>query len=365
MNGSRIAVAMSGGLDSSVAALLLARGGEPVVGLSMLLWDRSSVARNGRCCGSLDLADARRVAQEIGIVHYTLRLEREFSEQVVGPFVDDYLEGRTPSPCIRCNSWIKFGVFLDRARALGATRVATGHYARIVEGEAGPELHRAADPTKDQSYFLFELGREELDRVVFPLGDLRKAEVRELARRENLTVAGKAESMELCFVETDIESFVAERVGSGEESASEIVDTRGRSLGHASAPYYRYTVGQRKGLGLGSGRRLYVLEIDPQENRLVVGGDDEAASQGLLGDRVHWIGPRPSGPLEAEIRIRSRHSGVRGRIREIGGGAVEVDFEVPQTAVAPGQAAVFYEGTRVLGGCWIREGRGARLRRTA
>src|SRR6185295_5431817 len=205
------AVAMSGGLDSSVAAWLLAQRGEPVIGLSMLLWDHSGEAVHGRCCGALDLGDAKRVAQQAGIPHYTLRMDREFRAQVVDPFVDDYLAGRTPSPCVRCNSWIKFDLLLERAKRLGAERVATGHYARIVAGADGPELHAAVDADKDQSYYLFELTQAQLAASLFPLGEMTKPEVRELARQAGLAVAEKGESMEVCFVAGGVREFVEQQ----------------------------------------------------------------------------------------------------------------------------------------------------------
>src|SRR4051812_5457902 len=205
---SLIAVAMSGGLDSSVTAWKLAREGRPVVGLSMLLWDHSGVEAHGRCCGALDLGDAKRVAQQAGIPHYTLRMDREFRDKVVDPFVDDYLAGRTPSPCVRCNTWIKFDLLLERARRLGAERVATGHYARILHGPDGPELHTAVDAAKDQSYYLFELKAEQLAASLFPLGELTKSRVREIAREAGLVVAGKGESMEVCFVSGGVREFV-------------------------------------------------------------------------------------------------------------------------------------------------------------
>ncbi len=358
------AVAMSGGLDSSVAAWLLSRE-ERVVGLSMLLWDHSARPRgSGRCCGALDLGDARRVAQQAGIPHYTLRMDEEFRRDVVDPFVDDYLGGKTPSPCVRCNTFVKFDALLARARALGAETVATGHYARNLPGADGPELHRAVDEAKDQSYFLFELTREQLAASRFPLGERTKGEVRQIARDAGLVVAEKGESMEICFVDGEVAEFVAEQAAARPErfavagragaaaGPATVVAEDGTVLGEG-APYYRYTVGQRRGLGVAAGHRLYVLRVLPEENRVVVGDQNALAARGLLGERLHWIGEPPAADAEVTVRIRSRHAGVAARLRPQTGGSVEVEFASPQRGVAPGQAAVFYDGTRVLGGCWI------------
>jgi len=361
------AVAMSGGLDSSVAAWLLAQRGEPVIGLSMLLWDHSGEAVHGRCCGALDLGDAKRVAQQAGIPHYTLRMDREFRAQVVDPFVDDYLAGRTPSPCVRCNSWIKFDLLLERAKRLGAERVATGHYARIVAGADGPELHAAVDADKDQSYYLFELTQAQLAASLFPLGEMTKPEVRELARQAGLAVAEKGESMEVCFVAGGVREFVEQQAeehperfaGAALHTPAALVDTDGVQVG-TGEPYYRYTVGQRRGLGVAAKSPLYVLAIEPATQRVVVGPAERLLAPGLRGERLHWIGPAPDGEVEAVVRIRSRHPGVRSLIRPRDRGRVEIEFATPQRGITPGQAAVFYDGTRVLGGCWIEGGwRGA------
>jgi tRNA-specific 2-thiouridylase len=261
---------------------------------------------------------------------------------------------------------IKFDLLLERARAFGAETVATGHYARIVAGADGWELHQAATVAKDQSYYLFELDQEQLAAARFPLGAMGKEEVRRLAREAALSVAEKGESMELCFVDGGIREFVErearaapERFPAPVEEESTLVDRQGSRLG-AGEPYYRYTVGQRRGLGLSAPSPLYVLAVEPQRNRVVVGGADELLASGLVGERLHWIGRPPAGPVEATVKIRSRHPGVRATIEALPeAGLAAVEFATPQQSVAPGQAAVFYDGTRVLGGCWIRRATGA------
>jgi tRNA-specific 2-thiouridylase len=355
---SRIAVAMSGGLDSSVAAMLLLDRGEEVLGLSLLLWTGGPGRTHGRCCAPLDLADARRVAGKLGFPHYTLDYQEVFRHNVVVPFVRDYLAGRTPSPCVRCNTFVKFDALFHQARRLGADRLATGHYARIVQGPEGFELHRAADREKDQSYYLFEVEPSYLERLEFPVGELRKAEVRDLARARGLPVAEKGESMEVCFVEGGVREFV-ERQAAEEGIPFAPIPARllrpdGSELGRAE-PYYRYTVGQRRGLGVAAGARQYVLRVIPERQEVVVGSERELLCRAFRGERVHWLTDPPEGPIEVEVQIRSRHVPCRAQVRPGFHGEFEVEFEVPQRAIAPGQASVFYQGSRVLGGGWIQE----------
>jgi tRNA-specific 2-thiouridylase len=360
MRAPDTAVAMSGGVDSSVVALLLSERGTALAGLSMLLWSKAAGPGKRRCCGALDLGDARRVAEQCGLPHYVISMEEEFRQHVVEPYVDDYLAGRTPIPCTRCNTWIKFELFLERARAIGARRIATGHYARIEDGPEGLELHRADCAEKDQSYYLFELTQEQLATAEFPLGQKSKSEVREMAREAGLLVAEKGESMETCFVSSGVREFVEEQLEAHPDRfesdavgvGARVVDAAGRALGRGE-PFYRYTVGQRRGLGVATGQRLYVLEVQPESNRVVVGEGPELLASGLEGERLHWIGPRSEKEVEVEVKIRSRHSGVKALVTARDGGTAIVEFSEPQRGVAPGQAAVFYSGTKVLGGCWI------------
>ncbi len=346
----RIVVAMSGGVDSSVAAALLVEQGYDVIGISLRLADPkvSGDAATGGCCSVDDFADARRVAAMLGFPHYVLNMSREFHESVVAPFAEEYLAGRTPLPCARCNEVVKFDLLVKRALALGAGQVATGHYARVVDGA----LYRGVDDRKDQSYFLFGIPPESLSRVVFPVGHLTKDEVRAIAKAKGLPVHEKPESQELCFVPTGdyagwIERFAPDRVPGG----GEIVDASGKLLGeHAGA--HRFTVGQRKGLKLAHEHPLYVLQVDARDNRIVVGAEEELLRDRLRAERVNWLGPRPGDGAQVDVKVRHQNEPTRARIVHVDG-AVEVRFDTPKKAISPGQAAVFYDGDRVLGGGWI------------
>lgn len=353
------AVAMSGGVDSSVAASLVARQGRPTVGFSMRLVDglAGETERYGRCCSPDDFRDARAVADRMGFPHYVLDLEREFMRQVVLPFAEDYATGRTPSPCVRCNTFMKFGTLLGRARSVGADRVATGHYAVLERDPRSGRtlLRRARDEDKDQSYFLFDLSEEQRRRAEFPLGRLTKGEVRGLAQEMDLGVADKPESMDLCFVDRDesYRGFLERNRLAGEQSPGEVVHVDGRVLGRHQG-VSGFTVGQRRGLGIASGDRLYVIRVDARERRVVVGADADLRRETCTIERVRWVPfERPGGPLRATVRIRSTHEGAPATVTDLGDGTARVRFDEPQRAIAPGQAAVVYDGDLVLGGGWI------------
>lgn len=351
---TRIVVAMSGGVDSSVAAALLAAQGADVVGLSMQLYDQRGEQTFGSCCTIDDLHDARRVADAIGIPHYILNFERQFQETVIANFVREYVAGRTPLPCAHCNSDLKFATLLDRARGLGAEQVATGHYAQVEQGASGRWLlKRSADLAKDQSYFLFSLTQEQLARAVFPVGDMGKVAVRAEATRLGLGVADKPDSQEICFVpDGDYASFVAAQAPAVARAGA-IVDQRGDVLG-SHGGVHRFTVGQRKGLGVSSAAPLYVLKIEAESGEITVGSRNALDETMLTASGVNWVSSdAPLGWISVAAQIRHRHRAETARVRSLGEGQAECVFDAPQSAITPGQAVVFYDDDVVVGGGWI------------
>lgn len=344
---------MSGGVDSSVAAGLLVEQGYEVIGITMRLWtqeDASAARHNKRCCSVEDTDDAVGAADVLGVRHYVLNLEREFAADVVNRFVQEYARGRTPNPCLSCNDKVKFRPLLEHAIALGADYLATGHYARVLHTDEGAELHRAIDPAKDQSYVLYTLGQAELQRTLFPVGEFAKDDIREMAHRWRLPNADKPDSVDICFIPSgDYRAFVKERVP---VAAGAIVDGAGETLGEHEG-IANYTIGQRRGVpARGNAEPLFVVDIDPDENRVVVGPHEALMADALIAEDLTWTSGRPPGS-RVEAKIRYRADAVPARLALQPDGTAEVHFDRPQRAVTPGQAVVFYDGEKVLGGATI------------
>ncbi len=359
---TRVVVAMSGGVDSAVTAALLAGEGYDVVGITLQLYDHgAATARKGACCAGADIHDARRIAETLGIPHYVLDYESRFARAVIDDFADSYLRAETPVPCIRCNQRIKFRDLLATARDLGADALATGHYARRVAGPAGPELHRAIDPVRDQSYFLYATTAEQLAFLRFPLGDRAKDETRALARRLGLAVADKPDSQDICFVPTGGYADTVARLRPGAAEPGDIVDIAGRVLGRHDGTI-RFTVGQRRGLGIGGragaeGEPLYVVALDAPRRRVVVGPRAALARDRVTVRELNWLDPEPPPAAGAgrpvQVKLRSTQPAAAATVLAGPGGGAEIRLDEPQYGVAPGQAAVVYDGERVLGGGWI------------
>lgn len=366
-----VAVAMSGGVDSSTVAAVLQRDGRPIVGLTMQLWNQRRLPElqgdgpaQHRCCSLDDVYDAKRVAQHLNFPHYVVNFEDHFEERVIRPFVQQYLAGRTPIACTNCNTDVKFEPLLRMARQIGAERLATGHYARIRRNEANGryELLRARDDSKDQSYFLWGLTQEQLSRSEFPLGELTKDEVRTLARDVNLPVAEKPESMELCFVPNGnyvqfIHAYSRESGKPVQDQEGDIVTEEGAVIGRHTG-VHNYTIGQRKGLGFAAGKPVYVLAIDTEKNRIVVGEDEALRTAVFEVEGVNWISVAEpaagAAGIRAKVKIRHKHEAAAATVEARGGGRARVTFDAVQRAITPGQAAVIYDGDVVLAGGWIK-----------
>ena len=364
-----IAVAMSGGVDSSAVAALLRAQGHNLVGLTLQLWNQRRLAGHegmpesvqGRCCSIDDVYDARRVAEQLDIPYYLVNQQDRFEAEVVKPFVSEYLAGRTPIPCTLCNNHLKFDQLLITARQIGADRIATGHYARNHYDQSRRRwiLSRPQDKSKDQTYFLFGLTQEQLSRTLFPLGEMNKPAVRVMASEAGLDVAAKPDSQEICFIpggdyHTFLKAYLDEQGEPLPDSSGELVSTSGEVIGHHPG-IHSFTVGQRKGLGLTSPEPLYVLNIHPDSHQVTVGSDADLMSRDLLADRLNWISiPELTEPIRVSIKIRHRHAPAMATLTRVDDHQVRARFDEPQRAITPGQSAVFYQQDEVVGGGWIK-----------
>lgn len=356
---TRVVVAMSGGVDSSVTAALLAREGFEVIGVTLQLYDAGAARRKGACCAGQDIYDAKRVAEKLGIAHYVLDYERRFRERVIADFVETYAKGQTPIPCVRCNERVKFADLLESARSLGAEALATGHYVRRIDGPNGPELHRAADECRDQSYFLFATTREQLSFLRFPLGGMEKPAVRAIAAELGLVNADKPDSQDICFVQDGRYAVLVEKLKPEAARAGEIVDEAGRVLGRHDGVIH-FTVGQRKGLGLsGGGEPLFVLALDAEGGRVIVGPRSSLRTKNIVLREVNWLSD-PAEAADCAVKVRSMRAPAPARVAPGEGGTATVELAEAEEAIAPGQACVFYKGSRVLGGGWIVPAEAAR-----
>ena len=355
--GSRIVVAMSGGVDSSVVAALLKRKGYDVVGVTLQLYDHGkAIQKKGACCAGQDIHDAKRVAEMLNIPHYVLNYENRFRDEVMEDFADTYLAGETPIPCVKCNQSVKFRDLLTTAKDLGAEFMATGHYVQRLEKNGHTELHRGADPTKDQSYFLFATTQEQLDFLRFPLGHLQKEETRSLAAEFGLSVQNKPDSQDICFVPTGGYAKVIERLRPGALESGNIVHLDGRVLGTHDG-IINYTIGQRRGLGVSDKTPLYVIKLNTETNEVIVGPENALLKDSLTIRDVNWLGTTPlsNTPIPATAKLRSTQPGTAATVTASASNPQQaiVHLQEPQAGIAPGQACVLYTGDRVLGGGWI------------
>lgn len=352
---TRIVVAMSGGVDSSVAAALMVEQGFEVIGMTMQLYDQGeAVGKKGACCAGQDIYDARQVCDKLGIPHYVLDYESRFNQSVIEDFADSYLKGETPIPCVKCNQQVKFKDLLTMAKDLGAQALVTGHYVQRLMSKKGAELHCAIDPTKDQSYFLFATTQDQLDFLRFPLGGMEKTETRAHALRFGLDVAEKPDSQDICFVPNGSYVSVLEKLRPGSLEEGDIIHINGEVLGRHKG-IINYTIGQRKGLGIGGGDALYVIRLNPEKHQVIVGPYEALACSEIRVKDLNWLGEKTTEPIECGVKVRSTRPPIPAKVFLEKDHCARVEFSTPEHGVAPGQACVFYQKNHVLGGGWIKK----------